>query len=121
MPETKTKPKKPTNRRPPGRPPQEALRTLPMRISERSYQRLLALRAADDLTVQEHVRRGIDYYLEHAEIVIALSATQGLADAISALAATDMPKTAKNELVPNLMARHAPQFQRNPKPEVIRK
>jgi hypothetical protein len=107
--------------KPAGRKAQEALRPLPMRISERSYQRLEALRAADDLTIQEHVRRGIDYYLEHAEIAIALSATQGLADAISALAASPIPKTSKNALVPNLMAKHAPKFTRNPQPEVIRK
>lgn len=113
------------NTRPPGRPPQNSLRPLPMRISERSYQRLEALRKADDLTIQEHVRRGIDYYLEHAEIAIALSATQGLKDAISGLAGTQHPETPKNALVKNVMAKHAPRFSRGadraPKPEVIRK
>ena len=110
-----------TNKKPAGRIAQEALRPLPVRISERSYQRLVALREADDLTIQEHVRRGIDYYLEHAEIAIALSATQGLKDAISSLAATQPPGTPKNALVPNVMAKHAPRFKRNPAPEVIRK
>jgi hypothetical protein len=58
------------------------LRPLPMRISQSSYDRLEQLRTLDDLTIQEHVRRAVDYYLEHAELVLALAASPQLPDAV---------------------------------------
>jgi hypothetical protein len=53
-----------------------------MRISQSSYDRLEQLRTLDDLTIQEHVRRAVDYYLEHAELVLALAASPQLPDAV---------------------------------------
>lgn len=76
---------------PAGRPRRE-LRPLPMRISQMSYERLEALRALDDLTVQEHVRRAIDYYLEHAELVLALAASPQLPDAVQIVRAKHVEK-----------------------------
>ena len=40
------------------------LRPLPMRITERQYQRMQAHRSIDGLAIQEHVRRALDLYLD---------------------------------------------------------
>ncbi len=40
------------------------LRPLPLRITQRQYDRLVARRAFDQLSIQEHVRRALDVYLD---------------------------------------------------------
>jgi hypothetical protein len=40
------------------------LRPLPTRVTQRQYDRLMQHRARDHLSIQEHVRRSLDYYLE---------------------------------------------------------
>jgi len=40
------------------------LRPLPMRITQRQYDRLTAHRARDHISIQEHVRRALDNYLD---------------------------------------------------------
>ena len=42
----------------------ETLRPLPIRITQRQYQRLLAHRKIDALAIQEHIRRALDFYLD---------------------------------------------------------
>jgi hypothetical protein len=41
-----------------------ALRPLPMRITPLQYERLLAARIKDGRTIQEHVRKSLDLYLD---------------------------------------------------------
>jgi len=90
----------------PGPRPQDHLRPLPMRVSQRSYDRLNAVRSIDGNSVQEHIRRGIDYYLDHVEVVLALAASEGLKQAITTVRDTsDIPKAA---VIPTLLAKHAP-------------
>ena len=43
------------------------LRPLPMRITQLQFERLHAARARDGLSVQEHVRRALDQYLQKLE------------------------------------------------------
>lgn len=43
------------------------LKPLPMRVTERQYERLKAQRAKDGYTVQELVRRALDFYLDSVE------------------------------------------------------
>lgn len=43
------------------------LKPLPMRVTERQYERLKAQRAKDGYTVQELVRRALDYFLDAVE------------------------------------------------------
>ena len=45
----------------------QELRPLPMRITQLQYERLLAARARDGLSIQEHVRRSLDAYLAKIE------------------------------------------------------
>lgn len=47
------------------------LTPLPLRVSEMSITRLHALRQADGVTIQEHVRRAIDDYLDRKEMLVA--------------------------------------------------
>jgi hypothetical protein len=47
------------------------LKTLPLRITPRQFDRLVAARARDALAIQEHVRRGIDFYLDALEKRVA--------------------------------------------------
>ena len=47
------------------------LKPLPLRITPRQFERLVALRARDSLAIQEHVRRAIDIYLDNQERKIA--------------------------------------------------
>jgi hypothetical protein len=89
----------------PGPRPQDHLRPLPMRVSQRSYDRLNAVRSIDGNSVQEHIRRGIDYYLDHVEVVLALAASEGLKQAISMARDSEIPKAA---VIPTLLAKHAP-------------
>jgi hypothetical protein len=86
-----------------------------MRISERTYRRLEALRDLDDMTLQEHVRRGLEYYLDHIEVSIALAASEALRQATPVVRTyyTDGHLT-KSEIVPNLLERHAPRPVRTP-------
>lgn len=93
------------------------LRPLPMRISQNSYSRLEKLRDLDDLTIQEHVRRAIDYYLEHAELALALAAAPQLADAVKAVRDADRKAgnpTPNKELIPKLINDHVPRPSRTP-------
>jgi hypothetical protein len=46
------------------RPVSTVLRPLPIRVTQYQFVKLHALRAHDDLAVQEHVRRAIDGYLD---------------------------------------------------------
>lgn len=46
----------------------DALRPLPMRIPQRTYQRLVAHRAIDSITIQEHVRRALSEYLDNLDL-----------------------------------------------------
>lgn len=85
------------------------LRPLPTRISQHSYERLERVRQIDDLTIQEHVRRAIDYYLDHLEVSIALAASTGFDGAMQ----TTLAKLRENafrsqEVVPALLKTHAP-------------
>lgn len=62
---------RPDQRKPPGmnetiRP--DTLRPLPIRVAQRQYQRLVAHRAVDSLSIQEHVRRAIDEYLDNLDL-----------------------------------------------------
>lgn len=41
-----------------------ALRTLPTRVTTVQYARLTEARAKDGLSIQEHVRRALDFYLD---------------------------------------------------------
>ena len=43
------------------------LRPLPMRVSQLQYERLVAARNRDGLSIQEHVRRSLDLYLAKLE------------------------------------------------------
>jgi len=43
------------------------LRPLPMRITQMQYDRLQRARDRDGLSIQEHVRRGLDIYLDGIE------------------------------------------------------
>lgn len=94
--------------RPAGRGPND-LRPLPMRISQRTYERLTRLRDLDDMTIQEHVRRGLEYYLDHVEVSIALSASEALKSAVTSVKARHAESGENaSALVPDLLARHAP-------------
>ena len=42
----------------------DILRPLPIRITQRQYDRLRAHRLIDSLAIQEHVRRALDLYLD---------------------------------------------------------
>lgn len=42
-------------------------RPLPMRITQKQYERLHAARDNDHLAIQEHVRRALDYYLDYLD------------------------------------------------------
>ena len=46
---------------------QSPLRPLPMRITDLQWERLQALRAYDAISIQEHVRRALDEYLDAVE------------------------------------------------------
>lgn len=65
---------KKTQSRPVGRSRQD-LHPLPMRVSKLAIPRLEALRKADGVSIQEHVRRAIDEYLERTEARYASSPT----------------------------------------------
>ena len=52
------------------------LKTLPLRITPRQFDRLVAARARDALAIQEHVRRGIDFYLDALEKRVAKEAQE---------------------------------------------
>lgn len=85
------------------------LRPLPTRISQHSYERLERIRNIDDLTIQEHVRRAVDYYLDHLEISIALAASTGFDGAMQATVAKMREnKFRQEEIVPALLKTHAP-------------
>jgi hypothetical protein len=43
---------------------QQNLRPLPMRITQKQYERLQQARANDQIAIQEHVRRALDNYLD---------------------------------------------------------
>lgn len=47
--------------------PVQNFRPLPMRITEKQYDRLKAAREFDNLAIQEHVRRALDFYLDAFE------------------------------------------------------
>lgn len=100
--------------------PQDYLRPLPMRISQRSYDRLDALRAIDDQSIQEHVRRALDYYLDHVEVVLALAASEHLKQAIVVVKETH-PDTPPEKIIPGLLAKHAPRPIRMAAPKVVSK
>lgn len=48
----------------------DELRPLPMRISQGQYERLLLQRDFDNINIQEHVRRALDFYLNAQDQVI---------------------------------------------------
>lgn len=41
-----------------------ALKPLPLKVSHQQYEKLKQIRALDGLSIQEHIRRAIDIYLE---------------------------------------------------------
>jgi hypothetical protein len=43
------------------------LRPLPTRVTQRQYDRLMLHRTRDNLSIQEHVRRSLDIYLEQLD------------------------------------------------------
>lgn len=47
--------------------PFQNFRPLPMRITHKQYERLQAARDYDHLSIQEHVRRSLDFYLDFLE------------------------------------------------------
>ena len=48
------------------------LRPLPLRITQHQFQRLIQLRAFDEIPIQEHVRRALDFYLEDMDRRLAV-------------------------------------------------
>lgn len=90
-----------------------------MRLSRRTITRLEALRELDDMTLQEHIRRGLEYYLDHIEVSIALSASEALRNAAQTtkqyFEERGVPRT---EIVPSLLANHAPRPVRPPAPRI---
>jgi len=58
------------------------LRPLPLRVTPRQFECLVALRSHDSLSIQEHVRRAIDAYLANTQAPPPLHSAQ-MHDAIS--------------------------------------
>lgn len=79
------------------------LRPLPMRITQRQYDRLVAHRARDHIAIQEHVRRALDNYLElldrKAVRELPLS-DEAPSDASSVLESPPSPPPQKSGTVP---------------------
>lgn len=59
-------------------PTQAPLRPLPMRITPMQFDRLQAARDYDGISVQEHVRRALDFYLNALEISVLRSSSEDL-------------------------------------------
>lgn len=54
------------------------LRPLPMRITPLQFDRLQAARDYDGISVQEHVRRALDFYLNALEISVLRTSSEDL-------------------------------------------
>jgi hypothetical protein len=89
------------------------LRPLPMRISQLAYERLERLRELDDLPIQEHIRRAVDYYLTHAEVSIAIATTAEFKDAVASMRAqAEETGVDRSDAIAKLIGKHAPKFAR---------
>lgn len=93
-----------------------------MRISQATYEALEKIRDFDNVTVQEHVRRALDYYVDHVRKSLLVAAHLDTGDAVERLKERLNPENVvAPDLVPNLLAQHAPRPVRSSAPKVVAK
>ena len=88
------------------------LRPLPMRVTQHQFERLQGARERDGLSVQEHVRRALDFYLDRLENV-----PQKVDQATDAAAAA----AAVTEILSAISPVHPGGYTSRPRPKVRRK